>query len=66
MSIEDELEMSRIVETVMRFASSPDSQRKSMSAAFRYWWLKGHETGYNEAMTDAKVGKDKRVVAHLN
>ena len=65
-SLEEENDLEKIVETVLKYSSDPKAQRISLRAAFRFFYLKGHQEGYNEAMADVKVGKDKRVVAHLN
>ena len=66
MSPAEEQDLEKIVELVLKHAGNPESQRTSLRAAFHLFYSIGHQNGYNEAMDDAKVGKDKRVVAHLN
>jgi hypothetical protein len=65
MSIEEEKDLLKTVELVLKHASDPKAQRTSLRAALRLYYSMGHRNGYNEAMTDAAVGKDKRVVAHV-
>lgn len=48
-----------------------DSKEKSrletqLNAAFRLFYSKGHQAGYDEGIDDALNSVDKRVVAHLN
>ncbi len=67
MSLVEEQELEKTVETVLiKHAGNPESQRTSLKAALRLYYSMGHQNGYNEAMADAKAGKDKRVVARLN
>ena len=66
MPIEEENDLEKTVNVVLKHASNPEAQRTSLRAALRVFYLKGHQNGYNEAMNDAKAGKDKRVVVHLN
>ena len=66
MSLEEEQELEKTVELVLKHAGNPESQRISLRAALRLFYSMGHRNGYNEAMADAKVGRDQRVVAHLN
>ena len=61
-----EQELKKTVELVLKHAGNPESQRTSLRAALRLYYSMGHQNGYNEAMADAKAGKDKRVVARLN
>lgn len=60
------LDAENICNIVIGHASNPSSQRRSLLAALNLFYSKGHSDGYKEAMDDAKNGKDKRVVAHLN
>ena len=62
----EEQDLEKTVELVLKHAGNPESQRTSLRAALRLFYSMGHRNGYNEAMADAKAGRDKRVVAHLN
>lgn len=64
--LEEEKDLTKTVEQVLKHASDPKAQRTSLRAALRLYYSMGYQNGYSEAMADAKVGKDKRVVAHLN
>ena len=66
MSLEEEKYLEKIIDTILKYSSDPKAQRTSLRAALRLFYSCGHRNGYNEAMADVKVGKDKRVVAHLN
>ena len=66
MSPEADKDLENIVEMVLMHAGSPESQRASLRASLQLFYNIGYRNGYNEAMADAKVGKDQRVVAHLN
>ena len=66
MSLEEEQELEKTVELVLKHAFDPKAQRTSLRAALRLYYSMGHRNGYNEAMADAKAGRDQRVVAHLN
>ena len=66
MSPTEEQDLENTVELVLKHAGNFESQRTSLRAALRLFYSIGHRNGYNEAMADAKIGKDKRVVAHLN
>lgn len=66
MSPAEEQDLEKTIELVLKHAGSPESQRTSLRAALRLYYSMGHRNGYNEAMADAKAGRDKRVVAHLN
>lgn len=66
MSLAEEQDLEKTVELVLKHASDPKAQRTSLRAALRLYYSMGHQNGYSEAMADAKAGKDKRVVAHLN
>ena len=66
MSPTEEQDLEKTVELVLKHAGNPKSQRTSLRAALRLFYSMGHQNGYNEAMADAKAGRDKRVVAHLN
>ena len=66
MSPAEEQDLEKTVEMVLKHASDPKAQRTSLRAALRLYYSMGHRNGYNEAMADAKAGRDKRVVAHLN
>lgn len=66
MSPEIEKDLEKTVETVLKQSFDPKAQRTSLRAALRLYYSMGHRNGYNEAMADAKAGRDQRVVAHLN
>ena len=66
MSLAEELNLEKTVELVLKHAGNPESQRTSLMAALRLFYSMGHQNGYNEAMADAKVGRDQRVTVHLN
>ena len=66
MSIAEEQDLEKTVETVLKHAGNPESQRTSLRAALRLYYSMGHRNGYNDAMADAKAGRDQRVIAHLN
>lgn len=66
MSSAEEQDIEKTIETVLKHAFDPKAQRTSLRAALRLYYSIGHRNGYNEAMADAAVGKDKRVVVHLN
>ena len=66
MSPIEKQDLENIVETVLKQSSDPKAQRASLRAALRIYYSMGYRNGYNEAMADAKVGRDQRVVAHLN
>ena len=66
MSLAEEQDLEKTVELVLKHAGNPESQRTSLRAALQLFYSMGHRNGYNEAMADAKAGRDKRVVAHLN
>ena len=66
MPIEEEKDLLKTVELVLKHASDPKAQRTSLRAALRLYYNMGFQNGYNEAMTDAKAGRDQRVTVHLN
>lgn len=66
MSLEEEQDLEKTVELVLKHAGNPESQRTSLRAALQLFYSMGNRNGYNEAMADAKAGRDQRVVAHLN
>ena len=66
MSPAEEQELEKTVETVLKHSSDPKAQRTSLRAALRLYYSMGYQNGYNEAMADAKAGRDQRVTAHLN
>ena len=66
MPLEEERDLEKTVELVLKHAGNPESQRTSLRAALRLYYSMGHRNGYNEAMADAKAGRDQRVTAHLN
>jgi hypothetical protein len=66
MSLAEELNLEKTVELVLKHAGNPESQKTSLRAALQVFYIMGHRNGYNEAMADAKAGRDQRVVAHLN
>lgn len=66
MSLAEEQDLEKTVELVLKHAGNPESQRTSLRAALRLFYSMGHQNGYNEAMADAKAGRDQRVTVHLN
>lgn len=66
MTLAEEQELEKTVELVLKHAGNPESQRTSLRAALRLFYSMGHQNGYNEAMADAKAGRDQRVTAHVN
>lgn len=66
MSLAEEQELEKTVKQVLKHASDPKAQRTSLRAALRLFYSMGHQNGYNEAMADAKTGRDQRVTAHVN
>ena len=66
MPLETEQDLEKTVELVLKHAGNPESQRTSLRAALRLYYSMGHRNGYNEAMADAKAGRDQRVAVHLN
>ena len=66
MQIEEEKDLLKTVELVLKHASNPDLQRTSLVAALRLYYSMGHQIGCNEAMVDAAIGKDQRTTAHVN
>ena len=66
MSLEEEQDLEKTIELVLKHAGNLESQRTSLRAALQLFYSKGYRNGYNEAMADARAGRDKRVVAHLN
>ena len=68
LSLEDDI--SKTKEAIFKFLVL-DSVEKSrldtqLNAAFRLFYSKGHQAGYDEGIDDALNGVDKRVIAHLN
>ena len=66
MSLEEEQDLEKTVETVLKQSSDPKAQRTSLRVTLRLYYSMGHRNGYNEAMVDAKAGRDQRVAVHLN
>ena len=66
MSSTEEQDLEKTVELVLRHEGSPEYQRASLRASLQLFYNIGYRNGYNEAMADAEVGRDQRVVAHLN
>ena len=66
MSPEVDKDLEKTVELVIKHAGNPESQRVSLRASLHLFYNIGYRNGYNEAMADAEVGRDQRVVAHLN
>ena len=66
MSPEVDKDLEKTVELVLKRAGNPESQRASLRASLHLFYSIGYRNGYNEAMADAEVGRDQRVVAHLN
>ena len=66
MSPIEEQDLEKTIELVLKHSESPEYQRASLRASLQLFYNIGYRNGYNEAMADAKVGRDQRVVAHLN
>ena len=66
MSPAEEQDLEKTVEMVLKHSSDPKAQRTILRAALQLFYSMGHQNGYNEAMADAKAGRDQRVIAHLN
>ena len=66
MPIEEEQDIEKTVELVLKHAGNPESQRISLRVALRVFYSMGYRNGYNEAMADFKNKTDKRVIAHIN
>ena len=62
MSPEEEQDLEKTVELVLK----SEYQRASLRASLQLFYNIGYRNGYNEAMADAEVGRDQRVVVHLN
>ena len=65
MSLAEEQDLEKTVELVLKHASDPKAQRTSLRAALRLFYCMGHQNGYNEAMADAKAGRDQRTIVHM-
>lgn len=63
---ETEQDLEKTIELVLKHAGNSESQRTSLRASLQLFYNIGYRNGYNEAMADAEVGRDQRVVAHLN
>lgn len=66
MSPVEEQDLEKTVKLVLKYAGNPVAQITSLRAALQLFYNMGYRNGYNEAMIDAEVGRDQRVVAHLN
>ena len=66
MSPEEKQDLEKTVELVLKHVGSPEYQRASLRASLQLFYNIGYRNGYHEAMADAEVGRDQRVVAHLN
>ena len=66
MSTAEEQDLEKTIELVLKHAGNPESQRASLRASLQLFYNIGYRNGYNEAMADAEVGRDQRVVVHLN
>ena len=66
MSPVEEQDLENIIKLVLKHAGNPESQRASLRASLQLFYNIGYRNGYNEAMADAEVGRDQRVVVHLN
>ena len=66
MSPIEEQDLEKTIELVLKHSGSPEYQRASLKSSLRLFYNIGYRNGYNEAMADAEVGRDQRVVAHLN
>ena len=66
MSSAEEQDLEKTIELVLKHAGSPEYQRANLRASLQLFYNIGYRNGYNEAMADAKAGRDQRVVAHLN
>jgi hypothetical protein len=66
MTLEEEKDMAGVAEKVISHAENPSSMKIALLAALRLFHSMGYRSGYADAMDDAKNGRDRRVVAHLN
>ena len=66
MTLEEEKDISDVAEKVISHAGNPFLMKTALLAALRLFHSTGYRRGYADAMDDAKRGKDRRVVAHLN
>lgn len=66
MSPAEEQDLEKTVKLVLKYARNPVAQITSLRASLHLFYNIGYRNGYNEAMADAKAGRDQRVVAHLN
>ena len=65
-TFEDDMEIAKTVDTLLRHAGNIGSLVIAVSAALRSFHSMGYRRGYADAMNDAKRGKDRRVSVHLN
>lgn len=63
---EEDDEIARTVNALLRHAGDADSLRIALNAALRLFHSMGYRRGYADAMDDAKRGKDRRVSVRLN
>ena len=66
MTLEEEKDMAGVAEKVILHAVNLSSMKTALLAALRLFYSMGYRSGYVDAMNDAKLGKDRRVIAHLN
>jgi len=63
---EEDDEIAKTVDALLKYAGDAGSLKTAANAALRLFHSMGYRRGYADAMDDAKRGKDRRVVAHLN
>lgn len=66
MTIEEEKELAKVVEQVMKHTNDKNALKTSLTASLRLFHSMGYRSGYEDGMNDAKNSKDQRVIAHLN
>ena len=66
MTLEEEKDMAGVAEKVILHAVNLSSMKTALLAALRLFYSMGYRSGYVDAMNDAKLGKDRRVIAHFN
>ena len=66
MTLEEEKDMAGVAEKVISHVVNLSSMKTALLAALRLFHSMGYRSGYADAMNDAKLGKDRRVIAHLN
>ena len=66
MTLEEEKDMAGVAEKVISHAVNLSSMKTALLSALRLFHSMGYRSGYVDAMNDTKLGKDRRVIMHLN